>query len=69
MRNLELNEMELIQGESGGFWTAFSCGLTVLAAGAFIAGTGGTGALVGAYVAGAVCGGLFGEAAATGTFE
>lgn len=69
MKTLELEQMELIHGEGGGFWTAFSCGVTVLAAGAFIVGTGGTGALVGAYVAGAACGGLLGEAAATGSFE
>jgi len=67
MKTLDLNQMGEIQGE-GGFWTAFTCGLGIVAAGAVLAGTGGTGALISAYVAGAACGASFGYAGATGSF-
>jgi len=68
MKTLELNKMEKLQG-GGGFWTAFTCTLTVIAGAAIVAGTGGTGAIVGYYVAGAGCGGLIGEGLATGSLE
>lgn len=68
MKTLDLKQMEVIHGEKGGFGITFACGLTVLAAGAFIFGTGGIGAVAGAYAAGAACGGLIGAGAATGNY-
>ena len=56
MKKLELNQMENLEGGGGGFFTSFSCGLTVLALVGMTAATGGAGAIVAAPIAGAACG-------------
>jgi hypothetical protein len=71
MKKLELNQMENLEGgatQSNGFLTGMACGFTIVAAGAFIYGTAGVGAAIGANAAAAVCGGLIGWGSASGSW-
>lgn len=60
MKKLEVNQMENLRGEGGGFFTSFSCTLTVISLGAMTVASGGTAAIIAAPLAGAACGASLG---------
>jgi hypothetical protein len=66
MKKLELNQMENLEGEKGGFMTGLSCGLTIIAGAAIITTTFGGGTVIAGMAAGVVCGGSIGWGSASG---
>lgn len=68
MREVSMDQTEMINGGEGGFWIGAACAGTVILAGAFIYGTTGVGAAIGAHATAVACGGLIGWGMSTGTW-
>ena len=66
MKKLELNQMELITGNDGGFWAGFACGGSIIFGAAAIYGTGGVAAAAVCNIAAAACGGIIGHGSQSG---
>ncbi len=69
MKKMELNQMENLEGGTGGSGTAFSCTMAVAGISTILgAATFGVGLFAGALIAGAACGGAIGWGSASGNW-
>ena len=68
MRKLDVNQMENLDGGKGGFFTALTCGLLLIAAGAFATFTAGTGAAIALMIGTVGCGSSVANGSNTGNW-